>query len=1482
MRFTLEPGGDVDVPDGATLAGCRPGLVRLTGRSDLAHLTLTVDGQVVSGDQVAGAVPWLPGSRVRVGAGPPDPTMLATTAPWHVAVVAGPDAGRIAVPGRDGTVRIGRGPSTGDVRGHLAVEDPTVSREHARVRRRRRRAGRPARWHADDLGSANGTTALRAQATPTPPARGSRDRDRPASGRPARRVRAVGPRGVRARDTDLLALGSTTVALRRLADLDHPGEHGHRSARGSREPTRAGPAAAGPPAASAVTWLVPAVASAALAVATRNPVFLVMALGGPLSIALPALVGWVRRQAGHGPRATADPADGGPAVGGPAVGDVWGGAPGSAPDGVPRGLTTGGRRGAPGAGARRRPPATDLGPDPAATSVRLALVAQRHPPEPGWTEGPVGADAGPGAGPLPGPGAGPLPWWRLAQEGLAVVGRREDALAVTRALLGAALLDDGVLLSVLHRREADAEWAWCRWLERRIGPAPAAWVARDAAGAVRVLERASGKPILLVSDRGAPWRVVLNRWWVARRGQGTAVLLVEDTAASVPGWCRWVLRVRADQEVGQVGLAAVLDGPGGSRDVRVPCAPDRWIEDHARRVAARDGIRRPVDELPRQVALADLGLPGDVPALLRAWGQVQPDQGVQVGDGSGRRGAMGRVVDDRVGLRTRPLTGLVATIGRSSGSAAEPVTLDLLAEGPHTLVAGTTGAGKSELLQSLVLSLALRHPPTELAVVLVDYKGGASFGSCKDLPHVIGQVTDLDPVEAARALGGLRAELSRRERLLAEAVVADLETLRTRLAGRPGGAAPPRLLVVVDEFRALSDELADFVPGLVRLAAQGRSLGIHLVLATQRPAGAVSAEMRANVALRICLRVTDAADSTDVVEVADAATLPVDRPGRALVRRGPARPELVQTAWAALPPDRHAGPGSGPSVRWAPGWDRFGNDRGVRYGGEHANERPGEHAGERSDDPGSRPPRSADHTLELVRMVQQAATAAGAQAPAAIWLPPLPSTVRAQDLLEQVRAGAHEPTSQDAGLLIGLTDLPADQARGLVRWDGRSGALVVAGRPGSGRTTALRSVVHAALTAGRHVHTIGLAAPAQHPGVGTVVGADDPRLVARLLGLLCAGRHEPPCLLVVDDAGTVLRALGRLPRGAGAELLEQTVRDGRHHGLAVAVAGAPGEVLRLLPHAAQRIVLAVGDPSDAAMLGVPRDLATGRGGPGRGVHLTALGAARCQVALPADIEPCADTRAPADVGPTPPVPGAPLRLRPLPVRVPRDPVGSTCGPGGPDLVEIGRGGDDGGPVLIDATVGALVVGPPRSGRSTALATLAPALHRAGWLVGVVARGGPLADVDPRTVSDVARSTVQARDLLDRLATGVTGRPRLRRVVLVDDLEHLARVDPALDELLASWVITAEAGETSVPRVIGATRTDRAAAAYRGAAAALRSAAPVLVLAPLTAGSQDVAGVDLSLAVDPDHPSRAGLGVLVHRGHVTPVQVAGPAPPVPGG
>lgn len=225
----------------------------------------------------------------------------------------------------------------------------------------------------------------------------------------------------------------------------------------------------------------------------------------------------------------------------------------------------------------------------------------------------------------------------------------------------------------------------------------------------------------------------------------------------------------------------------------------------------------------------------------------------------------------------------------------QPLVFDLVEHGPHGLIAGTTGAGKSELLQTLIVGLALTHDPRTLNFVLVDYKGGGSLGMFKHLPHNVGLITNLSGRLAERAIASFDAELKRRQRLFAEVGAPNLAEYRRR---RPHSILP-NLLIVVDEFAELKRELPDFMGRLISIAQTGRTLGIHLLLATQRPTGVVDANIWANTNFRICLRVVSLEDSREVLGRPDAALLPHNRPGRGYFQVGHEIFQQFQTARVA-------------------------------------------------------------------------------------------------------------------------------------------------------------------------------------------------------------------------------------------------------------------------------------------------------------------------------------------------------------------------------------------------------------------------------------------------------------------------------------------------------------------------------------------------------------------------------------------------------
>lgn len=863
---------------------------------------------------------------------------------------------------------------------------------------------------------------------------------------------------------------------------------------------------------------------------------------------------------------------------------------------------------------------------------------------------------------------------------LAVVGPRALALPVARGVaLGALGTHLTAVLVVRSRRSAD--WSWCVWATAPDAPLPAG----------------TGGALVVADDPPDP--AALARWRSSAPASQRLLLLAES-AATVPAWCRARLEV-------------------GPRAVRLHGADGR------------------VRDVPRQAAGAVLALTQvRAAAAARAMAVSGASDQSALPVHASLAALDGVPAPDQVAAAwAHPRSGLVVALGRGPGGRTASV--DLVADGPHALVAGTTGAGKSELLTTLVLALALTHPPDRLAILLVDFKGGTGLGAVAGLPHVLEHVTDLDAAHAGRVLASLRAELRRREGVLAAVGARDLRELDP---GDP--TTPPRLLVVVDELRALTEDVPDASAALTRIAAQGRALGVHLVLATQRPAGAVGADLRANVALRIALRVTDRADSTDVLDAPDAALLDPQTPGRAWVRRGTRPLEPVQVARPVRLP-------AAPAARLARAW----SDVGAAW----------------SPVPPDGPP--ADDLR--AEWLQAAAWAAADRAPGegCPWLPGLPTVVRADDVPD------------GPGLGLAVADLPEQQRRGPVRWDPSDGPLLVLGGPRSGRTTTLVAAGLEALDQGWSVHTVGLPRAAadrlragdRHGRLGSDLETDDARAVARLLELL-PGTGHPRVLLLVDRLDLLLDSLGRLARGAGADRLTALWRGGSG---GTALAGGADAGATAMQHAgafAHRLILPLADAALDALAGVPAALAGRRTTPGRAVHLHATGADLCHVVLPGPPE-----EGVAMAGPDPAV----ARVRPLPDRA-ELPRGVTAGPGRLE-VPLGRGGDDAGTVRVDVTPGLLVAGPPGSGRTTALGVVARALARAGVRV--------LRLVDPAGVPGGALLGVQDVGPADlATASGADA-----AVLLVDDLDDLLRAHPGLDDLLPPS-LSLVAGVTSAAAV----------------------------------------------------------------------------------
>ena len=641
------------------------------------------------------------------------------------------------------------------------------------------------------------------------------------------------------------------------------------------------------------------------------------------------------------------------------------------------------------------------------------------------------------------------------------------------------------------------------------------------------------------------------------------------------------------------------------------------------------------------------------------------------------------------------------------GLAADGVVdIDLVRDGPHGLIAGTTGSGKSELLRSMVAGMAVCASPDHLTFVLVDYKGGSTFDACAALPHVVGVVTDLDDALADRALRSLHAELRRREGLLREHGASDLTALREL---RPD-VVLPRLVVVIDEFAALVAEQPDFLHALIGVAQRGRSLGVHLLLATQRPSGVISDDIRANTNIRIALRLQDAADAVDVVGDTSPTLFQRRLAGRAVVRLGPDEHVTFQTArcTATAPSELDA----------------------------------------------------------VVRAVREATKVTGVAMPIGPWQPPLPTQLEVADL--------DDPDGEG----LGLVDDPDHQRITHLTWNPRNDPLLIAGGPGSGVTTTLISLGWHALQRdpAAHIYVIdahsddALLALADHPRCGAVVRLHERERLLRLLTRLAPARERPaanqpptgrsptgrpptgqpprdrPIVLLIDGFDQLRQALDDLDTAAECAALDAILATGTGGALTVVLAvghaaAVPAAITARIP---LRWVLHLADRHDAHGWGIaPAEVpgpTPGRIAIGGGLH--------AQLARPpagARLHLAADRAADASAAAV--IECLPEHLSASVLGEGRVALGSAWLPLGLDFAT----GDE---AVLDVPDGehVLIVGPARTGRSTALARFVAAWREArpdGW-VGMLSprrRPGPVVSTHPHLADLLADVPVAGPVLL---------------------------------------------------------------------------------------------------------------------------------------
>ncbi|MGL4589425.1 MAG: FtsK/SpoIIIE domain-containing protein [Mycoplasmatales bacterium] len=239
---------------------------------------------------------------------------------------------------------------------------------------------------------------------------------------------------------------------------------------------------------------------------------------------------------------------------------------------------------------------------------------------------------------------------------------------------------------------------------------------------------------------------------------------------------------------------------------------------------------------------------------------------------------------------------LKCPIGVSSNNHKVIIDLHEEADGPHGIIAGTTGSGKSEFLQTLILSLAINYSPVDLNFFIIDFKGGAIASELAEIPHIQGIITNLDVLELKRAIESLKGEITYRQQLLKRHNVIHIHEYQKMYLDHQVDIPLPKLIIVCDEFAELKTKYPEYMQEIISIARIGRSLGFQLLLATQKPGGIIDEQILTNTNFRVCLKVGSQSDSRDVIKTDDAAKITVTGRGYLSVGNNE-RYELFQSAY---------------------------------------------------------------------------------------------------------------------------------------------------------------------------------------------------------------------------------------------------------------------------------------------------------------------------------------------------------------------------------------------------------------------------------------------------------------------------------------------------------------------------------------------------------------------------------------------------------
>ena len=389
-----------------------------------------------------------------------------------------------------------------------------------------------------------------------------------------------------------------------------------------------------------------------------------------------------------------------------------------------------------------------------------------------------------------------------------------------------------------------------------------------------------------------------------------------------------------------------------------------------------------------------------------------------------------------------PYKSLAVPIGLRGKEDLVYLNLHEKAHGPHGLIAGTTGSGKSETIQSYILSLAVNFHPHDVAFLLIDYKGGGMANLFKNLPHLLGTITNLDGAQSMRALASINAEIHRRERLFREFEVNHINQYQKKFKNGEATEPLPHLFLISDEFAELKVNQPDFIKELVSIARVGRSLGVHLILATQKPSGVVDDQIWSNSRFKLALKVADRTDSMEMLKTPDAAE--ITQTGRAYLQVGNNEVyELFQSAWSG--------------ADYQPDKDEMGiedhtiyliNDLG-QY--EVLNQ---DLSGLDLAEDIKEVPTELEAIVSQIQLLTESQQIPPVPQP---WLPPLKERMTLQEL-EPIQPKEAWEQKKPVSVLLGMADIPQAQKQEPVSVNlSKDGHILLYGSPGTGKTTFLQS-----------------------------------------------------------------------------------------------------------------------------------------------------------------------------------------------------------------------------------------------------------------------------------------------------------------------------------------------------------------------------------------------------------------------------------------